>query len=232
MTNQIQESAPNVSPQVVGQTAAGGAGGGPATSPDQGADLRSEIETLKAQLKGLQSIGDKREAKLTERFSTVEDYLKRAGLQPDQRIIREMQVDELLNNRPPQTSSQTQPNGNGQGLQTTQPTETDFLAILNAVGVDPNSNAVIRITTQYANNPTQLKAALVDYKAGQSQGQPTTAAAVAPSSGGVVSGNAETQLNELGTRLQTLMVSPSFATAQVQKEVGEIRQKMAQLRSA
>lgn len=181
MTDQVNlESAQPVSP---GPTPTGphGAGSGQATSPDIGAVL-AEMQDLRKQVQGLQAVGDKREAKLAERFTTVEDYLTRVGLKPDPQIIREMQVDEILASR---NSQHVVSPGSGASVLTPQPSAIDYLTPVKAVGLDANDNEVLALMVKHHRDQTAFNTALINLKAQRLNQPPPSAAALPAPSGGV-----------------------------------------------
>ena len=217
MTNQVQESTLPVSPTPE-PTGAGGAASGSATSPDIGAVL-ARLEKAEQELRGLQSIGDKREAKISEQFSIVKDYLQRANIKLDERVIREMQVDEILAQR----GQQTPPQGNGGPLPTPQPS-VDYLKVFTAVGVDPANNEVIQLAIQHSRNMKDLSAALVDWKITKSQQPAANASAVAPAPGGVSAASDDQKATNLMNELAVLSRNPSPNIKRIQELNKELRQ--------
>lgn len=173
MTNQVLESAQPVSPAGTPTPASGAVSGQP-SSPDIGAVL-AELQDLRKQVQGLQSVGDKREAKLAERFTTVEDYLKRAGIQPDQRILRDMQVDEILASRNGQAVVSP---GSGAPVPTPQPS-VDYEKVIQAVGLDPTDREVWRLAGQHP-EPAAFTNALVQLKITRASAPPPSLAAATP----------------------------------------------------
>lgn len=221
MNDQVTESAQVVSSFVAPSTGAG-AVSGQATSPDQGTDWKAEFENLRREVRGLQSRQDKTAAKVEERFKVLQDYAALTGLTIDPAVVERMQVRELLERQSINASSQPA----SVGEVGTPSTSVDYLAIYNAVGVDPNSNAVIELTAKHANNPEKLSAALVQHKIEKARTQPpaTASALIAPT--GTTGGDKNQILTQKMSELRTIagMNGPRdmARVVQLQKEIAEL----------
>lgn len=178
MSNQM-ESAQTVSTPTV-PTVGQGAGSGSATSPDQGFDVQKRIAELENQIRGLQAVGDKREAKFTERLAPLEDYARRAGIAIDPRIVRDMQVDEFLaSSQMPRQAAVS--HGNGTSPASPNTSEIDYLTPIKAVGLDANDPDVLKLMMKHGNNPVEFQANLVQLKVTRTQAPPASSAAAVPS---------------------------------------------------
>lgn len=177
MTNQMESAQPVSTPTT--PTAGQGAGGGTATSPEQGFDVQKRIAELENQIRGLQKVGDKREAKFTERLAPLEDYARRAGIAIDPRIVRDMQVDEFLASGQAPRQDPT-PYGNGVASTSPAPSETDYLAPIKAVGLDANDPEVLRLMMVHGKNPTEFQAQLVNLKVNRIKQPAASPAAAMP----------------------------------------------------
>jgi hypothetical protein len=176
MSNQM-ESAQTVSPPTAPMVGAG-AGSGSATSPDQGFDVHKRIAELENQIRGLQAVGDKREAKFTERLAPLEDYARRAGIAIDPRIVRDMQVDEFLaSSQMPRQAAVS--HGNGTPPAPPNTSEEDYLTPLKDLGMEANDPDVIRLMRN-SKDVNAFKLGLFDLKRSKNQRLPASPAAAVP----------------------------------------------------
>lgn len=130
--------------------------------------LRSELELLKSEIRGLQSKQDKHEAKTSEFFQTLQHL--NVELTPEQQT--QYRILELERRLEQQTESVKPVN------QQAQQTNPDFLRVFQKANVDPNSAEAIRLS-QLHSDPLDL------YEALQNKGQQSAqnAAAVTQSVG-------------------------------------------------
>lgn len=223
-----QDSGQVVSQEQNGQTAPGDQQGDQPSSPQQPVFSKEQQAWIEDLVKRTdQSAKDRAVNRIQETVAQQQDQLDKfaallkQGMSPDQ-AKREMAIDDLLNQRQAPPAS-AQPASSNAGRQTA-PETVDFTAIYQAAGVDANDNDVIRLTMQNVNNPTQLKASLIDLRMRRNQQPAGNAATVAtPSSAGTTS--ADQQLKSLTAEAQRLSLDPIRNMTRLQ----EIDKEMARL---
>lgn len=203
MTNQMESANPVSSPATptVGQ----GALSGQPTSPAPVTFTPEQVDYLKPFIEQqAQSLKDRRFAAL------------------------EAAVADLRNGHsaPPTPAPQTpNPSPASGGGQVAQPAEIDFLAPIQAVGLDANDRDVLQLMMKHGSNPTEFQAQLVSLKVNRAKQPPASPAAAMPGYNPVATSGKQTLINQKTAELQTALTAKVRDFGQIsslQKEIASL----------